>query len=226
MKKFIYTVMLGASALIAQAGAADKSYVVLSDIEVGRRGGDMVVKLMIPPKLMSPGSDREVRFTPVIRSLVSSDSVALPSFTVAGRNRYYSRLRDGAMSRGEKVYRAGHDPSVDYYAEVPYCDWMERCQVVMREDVASCCNPAEPGAVTPLAETDYRVSPFVPERRYVALTGDSAVVLTAEGKAFVDFVVNRTDLNPTYRNNTREIAKIIESIDRVKNDPDATITLV
>lgn len=60
----------------------------------------------------------------------------------------------------------------------------------------------------------------------MALTGDSAVVLTAEGKAFVDFVVNRTDLNPSYRGNTREIAKIIESIDRVKNDPDATITLV
>lgn len=226
MKKFIYTVMLGASALVAQAGGAEKAHVVISDIEVGRRGGDMVVKLSVPPKQMSPGRDREVTFTPVICSMVSADSVALPSFTVAGRNRYYSRLRDGGLSRGDKVYRAGHDPLVEYYAEVPFQDWMERCRVVMREDVATCCNPAESGVETPLAETDYRVAPFTPERRYVALTGDSAVVLTAEGKAFVDFVVNRTDLNPTYRNNTREIAKILESIDRVKNDPDATITLV
>lgn len=227
MKQFIYAVMLCTSAFMARAGVTDQSHVVLSDIEVGRRGDEMVVKMMLPPKMMSVGRDHEITFTPVICSLGSADSVALPSFTVAGRNRYYSRLRDGDLSRGMKVYRAGHDPAAEYHAEVPYQDWMERCRVVMREDVASCCNQAESGTMTPLAELDYRVAPFVPERRcYVALTGDSAVVLTAEGKAFVDFVVNRTDLNPSYRGNTREIAKIIESIDRVKNDPDATITLV
>lgn len=162
-----------------------QSHVVLSDIEVGRRGDEMVVKMMLPPKMMSVGRDHEITFTPVICSLGSADSVALPSFTVAGRNRYYSRLRDGDLSRGMKVYRAGHDPAAEYHAEVPYQDWMERCRVVMCEDVASCCNQAESGTMTPLAELDYRVAPFVPERRcYVALTGDSAVVLTAEGKAF------------------------------------------
>lgn len=102
--------MLCTSAFMARAGVTDQSHVVLSDIEVGRRGDEMVVKMMLPPKMMSVGRDHEITFTPVICSLGSADSVALPSFTVAGRNRYYSRLRDGDLSRGMKVYRAGHDP--------------------------------------------------------------------------------------------------------------------
>ena len=50
--------------------------------------------------------------------------------------------------------------------------------------------------------------------------------LLIEGRAFVDFVVNRTEIRPDYRGNRKEIAKIIESIDKVKNDPDATITRI
>ena len=42
----------------------------------------------------------------------------------------------------------------------------------------------------------------------------------------MDFVVNRTEIRPDYRGNRKEIAKIIESIDKVKNDPDATITRI
>ncbi len=50
--------------------------------------------------------------------------------------------------------------------------------------------------------------------------------MSAEGRAFVTFVVDRTELKPDYMNNPKEIGKIIASIDKVKNDPDATITSV
>ncbi len=44
------------------------------------------------------------------------------------------------------------------------------------------------------------------------------------GRAFVDFPVNRTEINPDYRNNHVELAKIRASIDSVRNDRDVTIT--
>lgn len=47
-----------------------------------------------------------------------------------------------------------------------------------------------------------------------------------EGSAFITFVVNRTELKPDYMINRQELAKIINSIDYVRNDPDATITHV
>ena len=43
------------------------------------------------------------------------------------------------------------------------------------------------------------------------------------GSAFIDFPVSQTVINPSYRNNTVELAKITGTIDSVKRDSDITI---
>lgn len=47
-----------------------------------------------------------------------------------------------------------------------------------------------------------------------------------DGSAFVTFVVNRTELKENYMNNRAELDKIINSIEYVRRDTDATITRV
>ena len=47
-----------------------------------------------------------------------------------------------------------------------------------------------------------------------------------EGKAFLDFPVNKITIYPDYRNNPRELAAIRATIESVKDDPYATITEV
>ena len=42
--------------------------------------------------------------------------------------------------------------------------------------------------------------------------------------AYIDFVVNKTVINPNYRGNKTELAKITGTIDSVKNDKDITVT--
>lgn len=55
---------------------------------------------------------------------------------------------------------------------------------------------------------------------------EGPVIKSIEGSAFITFVVNRTELKPDYMVNRRELGKIINSIDYVRNDSDATITHV
>jgi outer membrane protein OmpA-like peptidoglycan-associated protein len=50
--------------------------------------------------------------------------------------------------------------------------------------------------------------------------------IVVEGQAYVDFRVNRTELDEHYRNNTAELKKILATIDVVKNDPDCSIVNV
>jgi len=45
-----------------------------------------------------------------------------------------------------------------------------------------------------------------------------------EGSAFLDFPVNRTEIRPDYRQNSRELAAIQETIESVRGDKYATIT--
>lgn len=47
---------------------------------------------------------------------------------------------------------------------------------------------------------------------------------TLEGRAFLDFRVNKTDIDANYRNNPIELDKIMKTIDVVRTDTNATIT--
>ena len=70
----------------------------------------------------------------------------------------------------------------------------------MREETQTCCDPIEQQDDTPVAELNFIIEPFYPEFRYVNIVGDSLVVMSAEGRAFVTFVVDRTELKPNYMN--------------------------
>ena len=44
------------------------------------------------------------------------------------------------------------------------------------------------------------------------------------GRAYLDFVVNTTDIRPDYRRNAEELAKVRQTIDAVRQDPNTSIT--
>lgn len=211
---------------LAALSAQGESLVRLSDINIRRAGDKLDVAMDIIPREIRPGRDNEVIFTPVLISQEGTDSLCLPAVRIAGRNRYYTHVRNRDIAPGEKVYPANSKEVISYRREVPYQAWMERSRLDMRQQVGNCCRPLRPDVDTPLAVLDFEEPRLNAAFRFVELTGDSAIELTAEGRAYVDFVVNRTEIKPTYRRNKDEIAKIIASIDKVRNDPDATITRI
>lgn len=220
--------ILAVAALLPSFGnaAGNDALLRVSDIKVSRADNNLILSLDINPRQVNPGRDKEVVFTPVIRSEAGTDSIVLPSVTIAGRNRYYSHLRNKDLAEGDKVYAASSKETIEYRAETPFEPWMQKCQIDMAQAVAHCCDAPKAGSDIPLALLDYDVPAMEPTFSFVELTGDSAIEMTAEGRAFVDFIVNRTEIRENYRGNKAELAKIIESIDKVKNDPDATITHV
>lgn len=213
---------LAVTALSAQA----ESLVRLSDINVRRVGDKLYVAMDIVPSDIRPGRDNEVVFTPMLTGVTTTDTLYLPSVRIAGRNRYYAHVRNKDVAPGDKVYSASSREVISYRDEVPFEPWMTRSRLDMCQKLGNCCKPLRKDEDTPLAELDFEPPRFIPDFRFIELTGDSAIELTAEGRAYIDFVVNRTEIKPTYRRNKTEIARIIESIDKVRNDPDATITRI
>lgn len=225
MKPYIKYAAAAALSLAALS-AQGESLVRLSDINIRRAGDKLDVAMDIIPREIRPGRDNEVIFTPVLISQEGTDSLCLPAVRIAGRNRYYTHVRNRDIAPGEKVYPANSKEVISYRREVPYQAWMERSRLDMRQQVGNCCRPLRPDVDTPLAVLDFEEPRLNAAFRFVELTGDSAIELTAEGRAYVDFVVNRTEIKPTYRRNKDEIAKIIASIDKVRSDPDATVTRI
>lgn len=193
----LYTV-LAAIILGSTATFAGENLLRLSDIKVNRVGENLVVALDIIPREVNPGRDKEVIFTPVVTSDDGKESVSLPSVRIAGRNRYYSHLRNKDLAQGEKVYDASSKETIQYRAEVPFEEWMKQSKVDVRQSLANCCKAAVLGEDKEIARLDYEVPVLNMEEayRFVELTGDSAVELTAEGRAYIDFMVNRTEIKP------------------------------
>lgn len=234
IKYFITTVGIAASVTPAagmQKGEATltPSFLKLERISLSHTDSTLLLSFEIRPEQVRPGRDRQVVFTPVIRSTgaETQDSVEMKPITLAGRNRYYTRMREGDLELGELTYRAGRKGLIEYNRAVEWQPWMENAELVIREETQNCCKPVKPLCDTPLAKIETSnedCTPDLTDIDYVALTGDSTVELEARGSAFVDFVVNRTEIREDYRKNPRELRKIIESINMIKDDPAFTIT--
>lgn len=198
-------------------------------IRVAHKDSTLDLSFTLNPKRVNPGRDRQIVFTPIVVSNNPevNDSIVLPSVTIAGRNRYYSHLRNGDIEAGDNIHRAGVKGAIEYTGSMLWQPWMESAYLYMREETQDCCRPVKPLCDTPLAQIGTRPEKKVDTTNsvgYLALTGDSVIEREAQGSAFIDFVVNRTEIREDYRGNAAELRKIIESIDFVKNDPDAIIT--
>lgn len=202
------------------------------DVAVNEAAGTLDLVLDLRMKDFKIGRNAEVVYTPIVYSADGRDSLVMQPFTVCGRNRWYGYLRDGALdTRMAPIYRSGSKEEVVIRESVPLQSWMlDNGTVELRQQQASCCSTPKniPGNSqngnllvarlynpAPELQYDYVFSPPVE---------DEPVKKSKEGKAFVTFVVNRTELNPDYMDNPKELKKITNTIDFVKSDPDAIIT--
>jgi len=192
-----------------------------------RNGRYMAVDMTLDLSGLKVGGNRAVVITPRIVNGV--DSLDLPSVGVYGRRRYYYYVRNGeSMLTGpdEISYKASKRPdSIVYNKVIPYQDWMNGATMSLTRREYGCCSTLLDEQVCMLG--GYAESTeFFPELVYVTPKAEESKSRSLEGSAFIDFPVNRTEINPDYRRNTVELGKIQATIDSVRGDSDVTITSV
>lgn len=165
-----------------------------------------------------------VVLTPAI--INGGDTLALKSVGVYGRNRriFYLRNQDEKPTGADDINLSSSETSatIEYNASVAFMDWMNGCKVELIRTDFGCCGESA------MISRDEFVDRFPLEQYYpelIYIRPQHEVVKTREinGSAFIDFPVSQTVINPSYRNNTLELAKITGTIDSVKRDSDITI---
>lgn len=170
------------------------------------------------------GSEERVILTPVFAG--QGDSIALTPLVVNGRNAQikYERERKQRVEGATVIrYQKEQTPNWTGYAEFPYEDWMEVARLNVHEDLCGCGDLRSQSSLQVGQEFDNRPAPAA-VMTFIQPVVEATKARAEEGSAFVDFVVNKTNILPTYRNNAAEIAKITRTIDLVKNDPLVSIT--
>ncbi|MCD8313253.1 MAG: DUF3868 domain-containing protein [Bacteroidales bacterium] len=202
--------------------------VTVTNPQLERSGEFLKVGLDMDLTDLDVKANRAVLLTPhlVVNEV---DSLDLPSIGIYGRTRYYFYVRNGKsmLTEGEESYKWKDKPDeVNYHQVLEYPAWAEGepLQLHLRRSDYGCCNTLLEQWDALLAQT-VKIPAYYPAVIYARPTGTQPVKeRSISGSAFIDFVVNKTDIREDYHNNVVELRKIRASIDSVKNDPDITIT--
>lgn len=224
MKRIIFLTILLINIVVAAAQGVDGMKV--ENLKMKRNGDYLAVNMDVDFSTLDVSSNRAVLFTPVLVN--GNDSAELASVSFYGRRRhyYYTRNNKSILERDdERSFRASEKPdSIVYHTVLPYEPWMNGAHLVLQRSDYGCCNKIVEEQQSSLGTFNEKI--FSPKYRYLRPAAERVKSRSLSGSAYIDFVVNKTVINPDYRNNRVEIAKIEATIDSVKNDEDMTITAV
>ena len=198
--------------------------VAVKKLDVARNEGNLFVTMDLDLTALDLKSNHEIVLTPTLTGI--KDTLELPQVLVAGRNRYYSYIRNADKLAGRELYRIGKDRAVNYQATVPFAKWMETSELILQQDSCGCQDRLLMDNDELLTSIDFAPKVFKPSFAYLPPLAEAVKMREISGQAYIDFPVSRTKIYENYRNNPVELQKIIATIDAVKNDPDTKITHV
>lgn len=209
--------------VLLSAFPATAQQVVSSSLD--RNGNLMSAAVTVDISDLKVKSNSAVVFRPMIVN--GADTVVLNGAGVYGRTRWYQLERAGNVplsGLGELSIRASKDPEPIMLSQnVEFEDWMDGAQLILKVTDYGCagCNNWN-DTFNDLAE--YHEVKYVPNFMFAEAVAETIKTRELSGRAYVDFPVNQTVIYPDYRRNAVELAKIISTIDSVKNDKDITVT--
>lgn len=225
MKK-LYTLvyMLGCATLL-HAQVPEEGTFLVKEKNAERVGEDLIITLKADIGSLHLSGNQSLVCTPLIES---GDSVrALEPIIINGKSRHILYQRMNRTGKKETALRRYNDTEqqVDYLARTPYADWMEKANVSMVMDDCGCGWETLSQNKNPLFALNF-AEPVVlnPQLVYFTPQAEAVKARRLEGSAFLDFPVNQTTIQPDYRNNPAELAKIRKSIEAVRENRFATIT--
>ena len=174
---------------------------------------------------MKVASNRAATFTPILKT--SDRNKVLSSIVIYGRRRQLVNERNRRLPKDAYTIvrrKQNKKQTISYLIQLPYEAWMQRADLLLDYDLSGCCNAIQEET----AETIYQlnIEPAKPQLHIAYITPKAEQVKhrAAVGKAYLDFAVNQTVINPDYRKNSIELAKIRATIDTIRNDKNTSIT--
>ena len=239
---FIISAILLSAACAAPVAAASKTskgVMSVSDSRFEQAGDSLYLDMMVYMSNINLGRRESIALTPVIKTEYTQTE--LPEILVAGKNRYKAFKRISKMHAKKihvpyKVFAAekNSDKSIRYTAVIPYETWMEPAELLLREDLWSCCEGIRMVGMDMIAPEITFANPkhaavpvpYNPNMAASFIVPAAAAVKnrTEEGVIVIGFPVNVTQIRPAYMDNTAELAKMTDLINRIKNDGNLKIT--
>ncbi|MDD3038942.1 DUF3868 domain-containing protein [Bacteroides sp.] len=180
--------------------------------------------IILQPNLKM-SSNNVTTLTPFIEA--NGQTKQLPSIVIYGRKRQLINQRNHQTpeSAYTVVRRKGKtEQKVNYLIQIPYEGWMRKANMKLNVDVCGCCDMIEENSGEKIAQLNIAPLKLQPVVAYITPQEEAVKHRAVEGRAFLDFPVNKYIIYPDYRRNSDELAKVRATIDTVRNDNNIKLT--
>lgn len=226
------TIFAAGSMMLSAFAAPGAGYQpVIKQLDMVRSENDpdkLYISYTIDSESWEIPSNTEVILTPILN--YQGGSKELQPLIYAGRNAYLAHLRNDDTPEGTVLMRAkGNDRKVTEI--LPWNDAYTISELTFRSETRGCrCkSDGTPATLPTTLAMDFTPKQFeliVPTDQLQAMEQNVTDVVknrSLSRKAYVNYRVNSTVLQPDFRSNPLELAKIIATIDSVRGDKDLTV---
>ena len=157
-------------------------------------------------------------------SITTADGdVAMPKIVVNGNRQHIMQQRNRHNNYGADAYIVkrtnGKPQQIAYLRSISYDKKLVDYKVLINEDLCGCGDN--------LANTQYELMEYRrPTAKFVRPEVVAEKIRELDKRAYIDFPVNRTELNPLYRRNPEQLDSIIKTINTLKEDKNLTVLAV
>ncbi len=236
MKKIGLILIFGLLAAAPLSAQDYKGVISFQTTELREAGDSLVVDLGIYIHSGAIAKCQSMRLTPELAD--GLNSLEMPYLEIQGKQRGRLNDRWEALRSKKLLYEEPygtvrvnrkHDETTDtlivYKMTVPYEMWMDDARLVVHQEVIGCYN--EFRLFTFSMNNTVKLEP----REAYAPTFEVVLVepvreekrRSKQGQAFLDFPVNQSVIQPNYRRNPEELAKIEDAFYDIKNNRDVQI---
>ena len=200
----------------------------VTDLTLEVRDGYINLDMEIDLTDVNVKGTQVVVLTPCITN--GPDTLKLKSIGVYGRNRriFYQRNDDiKPTDKKDETYTPAEirEGVIRYSTSAHFMNWMDGCSLSLVRTDFGCCGKSALVSIADLVNR-FPMAPFYPELIYIRPEHEVQKIREISGTAYIDFPVSLMEIQPEYRNNIVELAKITGTIDSVKNDDDIIIKSV
>lgn len=207
----------------------------VKNLSVTRSASRVDVKMDIDVSSLNVGADETLVLTPVIEK--GDKSVELPAVEIMGRRAWIYWKRNGEQNvtssplyadreakRAER--KAGKKQSIPYATNIAYESWMKSANVVIKQGSCGCDEQLLALGDSPLSRILHEAYKPQYMMSFMEPAPEPTKIRYESHSAYINFKVDKYDILEDYKSNKSELASIINSIERVEQDKDLTITSI
>lgn len=202
----------------------------VSNVEIRQNGDSVSVRMDMDISVLKIPANRSVILTPSLQT--DEKTQTLPPIEIMGRKRYIYYIRNKNIVSPGETYRIVERKNktrqqIHYHISFTYEKPLNSARLILNNDECGCCNIILDTQEQMLTDTTFLPAApdtFIPRFAYIKPEVETIKERSEKGSAYIDFAVGRSDIRPGYRNNPDELAKIKNTIELIKNDPDTKIT--